>query len=247
MGSPSVYDRIGDGYALVRRADPRIASAIDGALGDAGRVVNIGAGAGSYEARPGLVVAVEPSLNMLAQRPRGAASALRARAEALPFADRAFDAALGVLTIQHWRDWRAGLRESARVAGGRVVLFTWDPEHAGFWLTRDYLPGVLAADRARFPAMGALVAALGAAEVVPVQIPHDCSDGFLGAYWRRPRAYLDPAVRAAISGLAAAPAQPGLERLARDLEDGAWTAKHGDVRGVQELDLGYRLVVGRPR
>ena len=67
------YDRIGRGYSRTRRPDPRIARYILGALGNAGSVVNVGAGAGSYEPEGAHVVAVEPSREMVAQRVSAAA------------------------------------------------------------------------------------------------------------------------------------------------------------------------------
>jgi SAM-dependent methyltransferase len=238
------YDHIGLGYARSRRSDPRIAAPIQAALRGADTVLNVGAGAGSYEPRDAAVVAVEPSRTMLRQRPPGAAPALRAHAEALPFRDGAFAAALAVLTLHHWRDWRAGLGEALRVSRDKVVLFTWDPDSPGFWF-RDYAPELLETDRRRFPRIAALTAALIDPQVVPVPIPHDCVDGFMGAYWRRPAAYLSPEVRAAISSLTDGSAQPALDRLAADLASGAWDRKHGHLRQVDALDLGYCVVAGR--
>jgi ubiquinone/menaquinone biosynthesis C-methylase UbiE len=119
------YDEIGSVYARHRRPDPRLADLIDGALGDARTVVNVGAGTGSYEPTDRTVVAVEPSGVMIGQRSPGSAPAVRAVAESLPFADRSFDAALAVLTVHHWTDAAAGLAEMARVAG-RVVVLTFD-------------------------------------------------------------------------------------------------------------------------
>jgi SAM-dependent methyltransferase len=108
MGARVDYDRHGRTYAQHRRADPRIAARIHAALGDARTVVNVGAGAGSYEPSDRWVLAVEPSETMRAQRPPGAAPALAARAEALPFDDGAFDAAMACVTIHHWRTpWAA--------------------------------------------------------------------------------------------------------------------------------------------
>jgi SAM-dependent methyltransferase len=237
------YERIGRGYNQRRRADPRLARAIGDALAGAGRLVNVGAGAGSYEpAGPG-TVAVEPAAAMIAQRPVGAAPCVRGRAERLPFGDGAFDAALAVLTIHHWTDWRAGVRELRRVARERVVLFTWDPDCDGFWLLRDYLPEMLAEDRRRFPSLGALGEALGDARVQPVPIPRDCTDGFLGAYWGRPEAYLDPAIRRGISSFARDDFAGALARLAADLASGAWARAHDRLLRQTELDIGYRLVV----
>jgi SAM-dependent methyltransferase len=236
------YDRIGVGYADRRRPDPRLAAVISGALGDADSILNVGAGAGSYEPTGRRVVAVEPASAMIRQRPASAAAVVRACAEALPFSDRSFGSALAVLTIQHWSDWRAGLREMVRVSRRRVVLFTWDPQSESSWLA-DYFPHLIDADRSRFPSLTALQAILGAIDIAPVRIPHDCTDGFMGAYWRRPSAYLDPSVRSAISSLATGPSSVSLSQLADDLSTGAWERKHGQVLKHKEMDLGYRLVV----
>jgi len=207
--------------------------------------VNVGAGAGAYEPRELEVTAVEPSETMIAQRPEGAAPVVRARAEELPFADSSFDAAMAVLSDHHWKDHDRGLSELRRVAR-RVVLFTWDPATVhDSWLVSEYIPGFADLIRAGFD-LERTVDRLGGARVEPVPIPHDCVDGFLHAYWRRPRAYLDPAVRAGISVFAQLDPDSvgsGLDRLRRDLESGEWERKHADLLGLQELDLGYRLLV----
>jgi SAM-dependent methyltransferase len=236
------YDRIGSGYASKRLADPRLARMIGAALGQARLIVNVGAGSGSYEPTDRSVVAVEPAVTMIRQRPATAAPAVRGCADALPFAEGTFDAALAVLTIHHWADWRAGLGEMARVSRDRIVIFTWDPTSDGFWLG-DYLPERFERDRRKFPAPSSIAAYLGGAEVHPVPIPHDCSDGFMGAYWRRPLAYLDPDVRAAISTLASGSSTAGLDQLAEDVADGTWSRKYGDIAKREVLDVGYRLVV----
>lgn len=249
---PPHYDTLGVGYARTRRPDPRIAAQLHAALGDAHRVLNVGAGTGSYEPADRDVVAAEPSRVMLRQRPAGSAPALQARAEALPFGDGAFDAVLGVLTLHHWADQAAGLAECARVARSRVVLLTWDPESDGFWLVRDYLPAFLALDRRQFPTLAAIRAALGGdatIDVAPLPVPRDCADGFLGAYWARPHAYLDADVRAGISSFARAGAEAsaGLDRLRADVESGAWEQRHAALRDRDTLDVGYRVVVGHRR
>ena len=242
------YDeRLGGGYAAQRRPDPRLAAQIRAALGDVRRVVNVGAGAGSYEPDDLDVVAVEPSAVMRAQRRPGAAPCVAAQAEDLPFADGEFDAAMAVLTVHHWGDWRAGCAELRRVAG-RCVALTWDPAVAAtFWLVDEYVPGLLDTDRRRFHATLADQAqALGATRVETVLIPHDCSDGFLGAHWRAPERYLDPAVRRGMSVFAKTSADhvaAGLARLADDLRSGAWADRHQDLLGRAELDIGYRLLV----
>ena len=237
------YERIGSGYAQRRRADPRLARTIADALDGAGSVLNVGAGTGSYEPAGSGTVAVEPAATMIVQRPAGAAPCVRACAEALPFGDGAFDAVLAALTIHHWSDWRAGLGELARVGRRRAVLFTWDPECDGFWLSRDYLPEMLAADRRRFPRLDDLREALGDVRVQRVLIPHDCTDGFLGAYWRRPDAFLDASIRQSISSFALEEFATGVARLAADLESGVWARRYSHLLRTAELDIGYRLVV----
>jgi SAM-dependent methyltransferase len=243
-GSP-LYDTIGVGYGRWRRPDPRIAAAVAEALGDAASVVNVGAGTGSYEPVDRPVVAVEPSPAMLRQRPRGAAAAVQAAAGDLPFADGAFGAALAVLTVHHWPERGRGLAELARVARERVVVLTWDPRApCAFWLVDEYFPALVDVDRSIFPTIEELRRTLGPVESRPLPIPHDCVDGFLGAYWRRPEAYLDPGVRGAISTFSKLDeVEPGLARLRADLADGTWERRHGALRGRDALDLGYRLVV----
>ncbi|HEX8503218.1 MAG TPA: methyltransferase domain-containing protein [Pyrinomonadaceae bacterium] len=241
-----MYDTIGRAYAVRRRPDPRIARAVNAALGGARSVVNVGAGAGSYEPADRVVVAAEPSWVMLAQRPAAAAPAVRASAERLPFSDGAFDAALAILTVHHWTNRRAGLAEMRRVARGRVVILTWDPSHAGFWLVRDYFPDLLEYDRGIFPALADLEAALGRVEVSAVPVPHDCVDGFLGAYWRRPWEYLDEGARGGISTFARiGDVSSRLGLLRADLESGRWAMKNAELLDLEELDLGYRLIVSR--
>lgn len=182
------------------------------------------------------------SITMIRQRSESAAPAVLARAEELPFADRTFDASLAVLTIHHWSNWQAGLSEMVRVSRRRVVLFTWDPASENSWLN-EYFSQLVDSDRLRFPTLAAVQEILGEVETIPVRIPHDCMDGFLGAYWRRPSAYLDPGVRGAISSLSTMESTVSLAHLADDLSTGAWERKHGQVLKHEELDLGYRLVI----
>ena len=238
------YDRIGATYTATRATDPRIAAAIERALGSARSVLNVGAGSGSYEPSGRHVVAVEPSQVMLAQRPRAAALAVRARAEALPFADGEFDAAMAVLSDHHWADQRGGLAELLRVARDTVVVFTWDRSTVeDCWLV-DYLPGFRRLAKGGMD-VAEIAECLGGASIEPVSVPHDCRDGFLHAYWRRPDAYLDPRVRAGISvfarldpdALAAA-----MARLRRDLESDAWARRNADILAHEQLDVGYRLL-----
>ncbi len=243
-----LYDTIGRDYRMHRRPDPRVAAAITRALGDAATVVNVGAGAGSYEPDDRRVVAVEPSAAMIAQRPAGSAPVVQASATDLPFGAAGFVAALAVLTVHHWPDSGHGLAEMARVARDRVVVLTWDPASTGFWLVDEYFSELAAIDRRTFPGLDDFRRALGTIEVQALAIPHDCTDGFLGAYWRRPAAYLDPGVRGAISTFTKLrDVEPGLARLRADLADGTWLRRHADLLDRSELDLGYRVVIARPR
>lgn len=246
----ALYDTIGHGYAVLRKPDPRIAAAIDAALGDAASVANIGAGTGSYESSSRRVTAIEPSEVMIRQRPAGAAPCLQGSADAIPLETDSVDAATAILTIHHWPDIDRGLREMARIARKRIVLLTWVSDAPPFWLTQDYFPQIIAHDRTIFPGTTGLTAMLQQAggeraevSVTPVPVPHDCTDGFLCAYWRRPECYLEPERRAAISSFARIDAAPGLARLRIDLESGRWTERNRALLSLDALDAGYRLVI----
>lgn len=242
-----LYDTIGRGYAAFRRPDPRIAAAIDAALGDAGSVVNVGAGAGSYEPPDRTLLAVEPSEVMIRQRATRATLCVRGSAEALPLKSASVDAAMAILSVHHWSNLERGLAEMGRVARKRVVLLTWVPDAAPFWLTDDYFPEILANDRTSFPSAATLAGMLerliGPTRISPLPIPYDCSDGFLCAYWRRPEAYLDADARRAISAFARINVEPGLSKLRADLSSGRWSARNGHLLMCEELDLGYRIVL----
>ncbi|MBE2317518.1 class I SAM-dependent methyltransferase [Solirubrobacter sp. CPCC 204708] len=232
------YERAGAGYARRRRTDPRIAAHVHAALGDARTVLNVGAGAGSYEPEDRYVVAVEPSAAMRAQRP-SERPAVNAVAEALPFDDDSFDAAMAMITVHQWADVRRGVSELRRVARGPVVILTFDPDALlDFWLA-EYVPALLEAERPRFPPLGAL-----GDRVQAVPIPLDCQDGFIEAFYGRPEAFLDPEVRAAQSAWekTGVDVGPGLTALAEELASGAWDARHGDLRRQPEYVGSLRLV-----
>ena len=240
----ALYDDIGKGYANTRRPDPRIQAAIWAALDGARTVVNVGAGAGSYEP-PETLLAVEPSMVMVAQRPVGLAPAALTTADRIPLPDKSVDAAMGVLTLHHWSDLEAGIAEVRRVAR-RAVFLTWDFELSQrFWLT-EYIPAINDWDWRIAVAIPRLCELLATDDVHVVPVPHDCTDGFLGAYWRRPEMYLDPGARAGISTFARldqSVVKAGLELLLDDLQSGEWKRRHGHLLELDEFDVGYRLVV----
>lgn len=191
-------------------------------------------------------MAVEPATEMIRQRPKDAAAALSAVAEALPFADGTFDGAMALLTIHHWPDQSGGLAELRRVTRGPVVVLTFDKGvHDQQWLCTDYLPTMGALDPQLLSPVE-IAGALGGGVVEVLPVPHDCFDGFCHAWWRRPKAYLDPEVRAGISGIARLPAAvvtPAMAALAEDLATGAWHRNHADLISCNEIDAGYRIVV----
>lgn len=229
-------------YAELRRPDPRIAAAIELALGDATTVLNIGAGTGSYEPSDREVTPVEPSIEMIRKRSPLAAKAIQAGADDLPFADDSFDAAMAILTVHHWPDIGAGLREVRRVTHGKIVLLTFDPTFRP-WLT-EYLPELAALDDVRIPAMSSYERWLGAVQISPLLVPHNCTDGFLYAYWRRPEAYLDPRIRSGSSSFwAIGDVEEGLQKLRLDLATGEWERRHAELLKLDEYDAGYRIVV----
>jgi SAM-dependent methyltransferase len=243
--SPRLYDSIGLLYRRYRKPDARIAAQIWQSLGSAETICNVGAGAGAYEPTDKIVVPIEPSSVMASQRSNGA---IRAVAEALPFADDAFDAGTAFLTIHHWQDVDAGLAELRRVAQ-RIIVFTIDLElNSSFWLVQEYLPEI-ASLALRVPTVEAIADRLGASRIETVCVPHDCTDGFLAAYWRRPDAYLDAEARACISALAQLEpsiVQRGVGQLQRDLADGRWHERHADLLELDTMDYGYRLVIAEP-
>lgn len=240
-----LYDTIGLNYANLRRPDPRIARQIEAALGGAQTVLNVGAGAGSYEPTGRQITAVEPSARMMRQRAASNATLIQGRAEHLPFDDKSFDASMAVLTVHHWSDQETGVMEMRRVTRGRIVFLTYDPSFRGFWLA-DYFPALVTLDEGQMPPMASYEKWLGPVEVSAVPIPHDCTDGFLAGYWRRPAAYLDERVRAAMSSFwALGDVSEGLEALEADLKNGAWAQRYSNLLNLEELDCGYRLVATR--
>ncbi len=243
------YGRTGAVYPRFRRPDERIAAAVHAALGDARTVLNVGAGAGSYEPTDRAVTPVEPSASMRAQRPPHLAPAIDAVAEALPFADDTFDAAMGTFTIDQWPDLRAGLAEVRRVTRGPVVFLTCDPAALASWWLAEYSPEVIAVEARRYPRIDEVVRLLGGqTEVHGVPIPLDCTDGFNDAYYGRPEMLLDPAARNACSAWSFVDAVDVARfeaRLRGDLQSGAWDARYGPLRTRASFSGALRLLVAR--
>ena len=246
MSRVQLYDTIGATYTATRRTEPRIAARIWAALGDARTVLNVGAGTGSYEPPDRHVMAVEPSPLMRSQRLPDAAPCLAGSAESLPFDDQSFDAAMAVCTVHHWQDPVAGLREMRRVAR-RVVVFLFDTSDAGqFWLTRDYLPEVVALRGCRVLASLPDLAGTIDGRLEPVPIPWNCADGFYEAYWRRPQAYLDDDVRRGISlwdAVGPEAEHRAVRSLRDDLASGRWAERNRDLVDLDEAELGARLLI----
>lgn len=238
----TLYDTIGLNYTNLRKPDLKIAQRIKTALGDAKTVLNVGAGAGSYEPADRQITAIEPSSEMIGQRSASNATIIQGSAEDIPFEDKTFDASMAVLTIHHWSDQETGVMEMRRVTRDKIVFVTYDPSFRGFWLA-DYFPVLVTLDEEQMPQIANYEKWLGSIKVSPVPIPHNCSDGFLAGYWRRPAAYLDERVRAAMSSFwALGDVSEGLEKLEADLKSGAWEQTYADLLNLEQLDCGYRLV-----
>jgi SAM-dependent methyltransferase len=243
------YGQIGVRYSDYRQPDPRIAAVIHAALGDAKTVVNVGAGAGSYEPADRLVTAVEPSATMRAQRPAELPPAIDATVERLPFDDGTFDAAMTTFSVHQWTDLAAGLTELRRVTTGPVVILTCDPLRVrDFWLN-DYAPEVLATEARRYPTLDNIAGALGGTTTVTdVPIPLDCTDGFNEAYYGRPEMLLDPAARQSCSAwsfVASEMAAGYVDELSAALSDGSWDAAQGELRSRPSYIGSLVLIVNR--
>lgn len=245
------YDKSGTAYTPYRQGDPRIATQIHAALGNAATLLNVGAGAGSYEPADRYVTAVEPSAAMRAQRIiQGRPPAISGYAANLPFDDQSFDAAMALVTVHHWPDSAKGLQELRRVTKGPVIVMTFDPDALDQFWNAQYFPELVAVEKARYPAITSITAALGGtATVQDIAIPLDCSDGFQEAFYGRPEAFLDPGIRKAQSAWDFLP--PSLEvvlvqRLADALASGAWDKQYGHFRTQESFTGALRLITAQP-
>lgn len=243
---PLLYDKIGCNYSVGRRTDPEIARQLNLELTGATRILNIGAGTGSYEPEGVPLVAVEPSLEMISQRGAGAHPVKQAFAEELPFESKSFSHAMTVLSMHHWSNRKAAFDEINRVATDRFVAITWDPKSEPFWLTRNYFPEIYEIDKNIFPGLEEIEEHFDDVKVIPLLIPGECEDGFLAAFWKRPDAYLSNEVRRSISSFSKIKQlSNGLQRLAADIESGAWAEVNAHILQSDSLDVGYRIVSAR--
>ena len=244
----AIYDDIGHNYSVTRCTDPKIAKQLYDELHGASRIVNIGAGTGSYEPENIEVVAVEPSAVMISQRKVGSHRVEQAFAEKLPFENSSFSHAMTVLSMHHWENRARAFNEINRVATEKFVAITWDPKSEPFWLTRDYFPEIYEMDKRIFPDLEELKEYFDEVTIRPLQIPSDCIDGFLTAFWKRPEAYLSSQVRQAMSPFSKIKnLSEGLQKLEDDLASGAWARNNHALLGSEYLDVGYRLISARVR
>lgn len=243
-----IYDTIGSGYARKRQPDPRIAEQLFKEFQGAEKILNIGAGSGSYEP-PGIdLIALEPSQKMIDQRPPDAHPVIQGSAESLPFENQHFSHTVTVLSMHHWADRKQAFAEINRVTRDRFVALSWNPGSVPFWLTRDYFPEIFEIDQSIFPNVEEISQHFSEVEMRPLLVPEDCIDGFLAAYWKRPEAYLDQAVRDSISSFTKLKdVTEGLDRLRSDLESGAWHTKNESILHAPSLDAGYVLITGKTR
>lgn len=241
------YEGGGHFYSGVRRPDARIAKYIHSALGEAKTVLNVGAGAGSYEPLDRYIVALEPSEVMRRQRPKNVVPALAATAENIPFDDGVFDAAMAILTVHHWKDRERNLREIRRVTRGPIVIMTFDPEAlTEFWMG-DYAPELVEIERKRYGTISTITNVLGKnCEVIAIPVPKDCTDGFQVAFYARPEAFLEKEVRKSQSawGFVSNEVESRIvNAIESDLKSGKWDKKYGYLRQRSSINCQLRLII----
>jgi SAM-dependent methyltransferase len=245
------YDKLGQKYSGYRQTDPRIAEYVHRALGSAKTILNVGAGAGSYEPTDRYVVAVEPSAVMRSQRnANNKVPAIHAKADNLPFDDNSFDASMAMVTVHHWPDMDKGLKELRRVTKGPVIIMTFDPDELDNFWNANYFPELIEVEKARYPTIDFIKKSLGGTcEVIPVPIPLDCVDGFQEAFYGRPEAFLEKEVRRSQSAwgfLKEGVEEKLVNALKADLESGEWDKKYGHFRTTPTFTCALRLIISRP-
>ena len=243
-----LYDQIGKGYSIGRKTDHQIAAQFYAFLDNAESILNIGAGAGSYEPPGKNLVVVEPSIEMISQRPPGSFRVVRSVADLLPFDNKSFSHSMTVLSMHHWSQRREAFKEINRVTRELFVAVTWDPQAKPFWLTRDYFPEIYQIDQNLFPGLDQLRDAFLSIDIYPLMVPSKCRDGFLAAYWARPSAYLDESVRGRISTFSRITnIDFGVQKLTDDLQTLEWYRNNSNLSNLSELDVGYKIVVCKTR
>jgi SAM-dependent methyltransferase len=243
------YGRIGEGYTEYRQPDPAIAAFIEKALGDAATILNVGAGAGSYEPSERHVTAVEPSAAMREQRPAHLSRAIDATAESLPFESGSFDVSMATFSVHQWSDLAKGIAEMRRVTRGPVLILTCDPAALRDTWLYEYAPEMIDVEARRYPSMQRIRLGLGTgAEVLPVPIPLNCTDGFSEAYYGRPERLLESGARRANSAWSFVDSEAEVrfvDKLEADLVAGIWDRKHGMLRNLPFFEGSLRLIVGK--
>jgi len=244
------YDKFGQKYSGQRRTDPRIEKYVHDALGSAKTVLNVGAGAGSYEPKDKYVIAVEPSFSMRRQRNEAnKVPAIIGKADHLPFDDDSFDASMAMVTVHHWPDIRKGLKELRRVTREQVLILTFDPKALDLFWNVHYFPELIDVEKMRYPAIDLIKEALGGkCEVQQIPVPFDCVDGFQEAFYGRPEAFLEKEVRMAQSAWGFLPEQVEkriVKALADDLKSGEWDRKFGEFRTKPSFTCALRLIIAR--
>jgi SAM-dependent methyltransferase len=244
----AIYDDIGINYSVTRCTDPKIAKQLYSELQGTARIVNIGAGTGSYEPENVELVAVEPSSEMISQRKIGSHRVEKAFAEKLPFENSSFSHAMTVLSMHHWENRELAFSEINRVVTEKFVAITWDPKSDPFWLTRDYFPGIYGIDKCIFPELEELNEHFDEVKMRPLQIPSDCKDGFLAAFWKRLEAYLSSKVRQSTSAFSKIKnMSEGLQKLEDDFASGVWAKNNHAILSSSSLDAGYRVISAKVR
>jgi ubiquinone/menaquinone biosynthesis C-methylase UbiE len=253
-----VYDHIGTGYTKHRCADPRIVEKIVSILGLSPPAIlaDIGAGTGNYSralADIGFQIeAVEPSEAMRQQAaPHDAVRWHSGTAEQILLPDHSVDGVICILAAHHFSALPSAVEEMVRICpSGPIVWFTFDHTQAGFpWLS-DYFPAIWENTFKVFPPVEDVnrlfeTYAHRRVEVISYPIPHDLQDCFMAAGWQRPEMYLDPNVRACMSGFALAEPETlkeGLIRLQRDIDTGTWRRKYRNLLDLDAIDWGYRFL-----
>ncbi|MCR9249115.1 MAG: methyltransferase domain-containing protein [bacterium] len=243
-----IYDKIGINYSSQRQTDPRLAAQLHKELEGATKILNIGAGTGSYEPKNMDLIALEPSQEMINQRKPGSHPVVQGFADNLLFEKDSFSHTMTVLSMHHWQNRAKAFEEINRVTTDKFVAISWNSDINPFWLTRDYFTEIFEIDQDIFPDLEELHNHFDNVKITPLMIPEDCIDGFLAAYWKRPEAYLSEHVRNSISSFSKITRlDEGLQKLQKDLDSGEWQKKNSDLLDKTELDVGYQLITASIR